>query len=1274
MAFLPHGLYVSRFFVNLSLRLYRFLPWLLGLATLALALAGTLLGAVYWWFLPHIGEYRDELAKVLSHATGYQISIGSVAGEWQGGRPRLEVSALDIRNAQGQVLLHVGRVEGRFGWLSVLLLKPRFYTLDIYDTPLVLRRVSADLLYVDGLPVHLTARGNAAFRDWLLDQGHVRWLNGTVTWVDQMRGAPPLVFTDVNGELRNIFAFHRFTLRAVPPAALAAPLEASGQFTHRGFLAEKTWSGALTANAPALTLQNFRPWLPTRYASLAGRGSAEIKLTYRRDQLAGWDARVQLRDLVLPLQANAALRFARLQGEGGWKHARAGETWYAHNLQFQAPEAPRGGPVDFTYVAGPATRSLQASAVDLAALTPVLAALPQDWALVPAWQALRPSGRMDSINLTWSGPGAQITVDRLAARFHRLAWLRWKNIPGVAGLSGEVTGNGRQGSFQVQGPMTLQIPAVMSQPQYAFSQFQARGGWEHAPDGWTLSLRQLDVANQDLSMSLAGDYRWDGHGPGKADLRGKIARGEASAAWRYVPRIVNPDVVNWLRESLLAGEAENADFALRGNLADFPFADGRAGEFRVTVPLQGVRLHFAGAWPALDGIGGALVFQGTGLGIRVQQGHFDAARLQGVSADIADLGSHDAQLKLTGTATGPAQDFLAYVNASPVADHLQGFTRGVRAAGNAKLDLALQVPLAHARDTSVQGKVHFEDNTFTSPAGNLAVERVRGTLGFTAASVDARRLSMRLFGGPATLDVSTRAGIVSAQAQGSAEGARLGAMLGKSAAGRLGGKAAWTAAFHLGRQESSLVISSTLVGLDSSLPAPLGKAPAQPLPLRYERVAHTGQASEGWLDLGTLLSARWQQAPRAQGARVVRGAVVFGAPAALPAAAVLQLGGRLPGLDLEAWQPFLFGDHGAVMPPLSISGLRIARLHFLNRDFRDVALSGGERDGVLRVEVRGPQAQGTVSYRKQGDSANLGLNFRQLELPKSRPEPAGNTGEVNFSRWPTVDLTVGNLIWEGLPLGQLQGQAHPTDAGMSIDRLRIANPDGVLDLTGQWREGGTGLTAGNLSLDIRNAGRLLARLGYPALVQGGRGTLKGDLAWTGQPQDFALRNLGGTLHLEVKNGQFLKVEAGVGKLLGIISLQSLERRLSLNFRDLTERGFAFDHISATMRIADGVVYTDDFAMQGPAARVALSGLARLNDETVQLRLKIYPHLSESLAVAGAVAGGPLVGLGTLLAQKILSNPLEAITAQEYLVSGPWDHPEVTRPDQLVRTDKGSTKP
>ena len=128
----------------------------------------------------------------------------------------------------------------------------------------------------------------------------------------------------------------------------------------------------------------------------------------------------------------------------------------------------------------------------------------------------------------------------------------------------------------------------------------------------------------------------------------------------------------------------------------------------------------------------------------------------------------------------------------------------------------------------------------------------------------------------------------------------------------------------------------------------------------------------------------------------------------------------------------------------------------------------------------------------------------------------------------------------------------------------------------------------------------------------------------------------------------------------MLSLQSLPRRLNFDFRDIFNSGYAFDDINATLRIARGVVYSDDFRMRGPAAKVNMSGLADLGEESVQLRVKVIPKLSESVAVAGALLGGPIAGVGALAAQKLLRDPVEEAISQEYMVTGPWQAPDVKR--------------
>jgi len=210
---------------------------------------------------------------------------------------------------------------------------------------------------------------------------------------------------------------------------------------------------------------------------------------------------------------------------------------------------------------------------------------------------------------------------------------------------------------------------------------------------------------------------------------------------------------------------------------------------------------------------------------------------------------------------------------------------------------------------------------------------------------------------------------------------------------------------------------------------------------------------------------------------------------------------------------------------------------------------------------------------------------------------------------------------------------------------------------------------------VSDAGKLLARFGYPDTLKRGTAEIQGSATWEGSPADFALATLAGQLDFKAKGGQFLKIDPGAGKLLGVLSLQSLPRRLNFDFRDIFNEGYAFDDIGATLRIARGVVYSDDFKMRGPAAKVNMSGLADLNQETVQLRVKVIPKLSEGVAVAGALLGGPLAGVGALAAQKLLRDPIEEVISQEYMVTGAWQAPDVQRLSKAkAKPDNQVTEP
>jgi uncharacterized protein YhdP len=188
----------------------------------------------------------------------------------------------------------------------------------------------------------------------------------------------------------------------------------------------------------------------------------------------------------------------------------------------------------------------------------------------------------------------------------------------------------------------------------------------------------------------------------------------------------------------------------------------------------------------------------------------------------------------------------------------------------------------------------------------------------------------------------------------------------------------------------------------------------------------------------------------------------------------------------------------------------------------------------------------------------------------------------------------------------------------------------------------------------------LGQFGFGDYLKRGNGKLEGQLAWPGYPYDFALANLAGSFKVEASKGQFAKIEPGAGKLLALLSLQSLPQRALFDFRDVFSAGFAFDRIEGDVKVARGVLVIDGFEIAGPSAFVSMSGEVSLPLETENLTLHIVPEVGEGLALAATLIGTPVLGLSTLLVTKLLKNPLGKAVAYEYQVTGSWDNPQVTR--------------
>ena len=180
------------------------------------------------------------------------------------------------------------------------------------------------------------------------------------------------------------------------------------------------------------------------------------------------------------------------------------------------------------------------------------------------------------------------------------------------------------------------------------------------------------------------------------------------------------------------------------------------------------------------------------------------------------------------------------------------------------------------------------------------------------------------------------------------------------------------------------------------------------------------------------------------------------------------------------------------------------------------------------------------------------------------------------------------------------------------------------------------------------------------------------MAWDGSPLTLDYASLGGAFNVNIESGQFLKADPGLAKLLGVLSLQSLPRRLVLDFKDVFTEGFAFDFVRGDVRIERGVARSNNLQMKGVNAAVLMDGKADLLKETQDLRVVLVPEINTGTASLIATAINPAIGLGAFLAQIFLRRPLMEAATQEFHVDGSWVDPKITKVAR--RASAGATEP
>ncbi len=1256
--------------------------WLLvagyfGLACLILVLR--------YWVLPDAGNYRPEIEQAMSRALGERISIGGISARWQGLNPELDLTDVSIHDREGRVALSLPVVEAIIGWRSLWLLSLRLQSLIIDQPDLDVRRDSEGRYFVAG--VELRSDGSdAGAGDWLLSQGEIVIRNARLAWTDDKRAAPRLDLSGVTLLLQNKGDTHRFAVRANANKSLASGLDVRGEFHGDSLQDIEAWRGQVYAELDYVDLAAWKQWVDYPLDLESGKGGLRLWLSTDGQRVTDVNADVALANVRARLANNLPmLDLEYLYGRLGGSRAAAGsphESFKAHGNQLTL-KSTRGAALpatDFSVLwegSSPGAQEhgeLQANALEFEPLANLAEFLPLSKETRERLARVDPRGSVNELKFSWTGALDEPAGYNVRGRFSKVEMKAPEGWGAFSGLSGEINANKAGGTVRINSENTLiDIPEQFPEGKVRFDKLSAQVAWTVAEGQTEVKFGDVIFSNGDGAGNLTGTYTTHSRHPkssGVLDLTGQFPRFDARAIYRYIPHSPKP-VREYLKNAIVAGQGRDGRLRLKGDLQDFPYADEKAGIFKVTARATNGEFRFAEGWPGLTDVTADLAFDGRRMQIVSSRASVLGARATNVRVQIPDLFGDDERVLVEGQADGPSAEFLRFISSSPVSGYIDGATRGIRATGAGRLQLKLDIPVRRLAQAKVIGSYQILANQVDIEGGVPPLNQVSGRIDFSETSLAARGITAQSLGGAATFGLNSRSnGVVEVDGQGSAGIEPVRKFFDLPMLERSGGTTNWRALIRIGKDGMDLSVDSNLVGVSIALPEPFSKAALEPLPFKLEystrpdaeflrgikapRLAAGADAFS--VALGSRASGVLMRRKTPGGYQLDRGAVGIGEPAPVMDRPGISIAGKFNHLDIDQWRSMLGSGTGAGDALATNLNLTAGTLDFAGRRLNDLRLRAAPVGSAWAANLTSRELSGLVTWRPEG-AGRIVARLKHFTLPDAPPGPL--PPEVQSTELPALDIVSESFTLGERSLGRLELVAINEVRDWRIEKLTLSTEEGEFSASGVWQSWSQRPSISlNMKLDLKNAGAFLTRMGFPGTMKDGTARLEGKIGWLGNPQSIDYPTLTGDIALNAANGQFLKADPGIAKLLGILSMQTW---ITLDFRGLFGEGFVFDNMASNARITRGVMATENFEMNGKTAKVSMSGSINLAQETQNLKVRVVPSLGDGVSsIAALTAANPAIGLIALLLQRVLGDPVGKAFAFDYTVMGTWHDPKVAR--------------
>ncbi|MEP6548847.1 MAG: YhdP family protein [Gammaproteobacteria bacterium] len=1234
--------------------------------------------------------YQAEIKEWVHSQTGYHIAFAKVSPSFRWYGPELHFERMELRSKDdARVLARAagGRVAADI-WQLISSGKLLAGRIELDSPNIVIARLGPGSF---ALASEIRLGGeDSSLQTLTLDDlpaGKLAIRHAVVTMQNWNASLPVLDLQDVNLDVRRGDDGLSVVFKGRLPAVLGGTLYVGGGARGRGGLQTLDWNALVRARE--ISFPGWRLLLPEYLSRLdAGSGSFELAVRGTGRILAAAGLNFSAQGVVTHLSDRPGAKFEQIGGALSLIHA--GDRWSLSGKRVRAVRAGRRDPdsqFEASWRGGDAgLLDLRASASYLRAdtLLPLTGLLPQkdvrerlgDFAPTGEW--------IDTVIALSRNSVADPWRLQVRAKFRDVGFAPVGRAAGLRGLTGSIAGNEYGGQVDIDSRSAVFTwPTQLSQP-VDLRTLKTTLYWKRTGDQFLVATPSWEMMNRDATVRAKAAWAVpaDGSSP-LLTLAATVQNGNVANARNYLPRErISPQALIWLNRALVGGRLSRADVAINGPIRRFPFRDG-SGLFLAHCALEGITLDYGEGWPAAEKLDGQLEFRNEGLTAHLLSGRIGDISIDSAEARFADFKSGELELQLH--AGGDAADALTFLRSTPLDASVEHAFAGVEAKGAVQSTVDLFLPFKDFLHRRVLVHGHLEGVSVKRLGSTVAATDLNGDFDIDGAQVAHADVRGRLLGGAFQMQARSPRNRPVTRTQldfrGTLSGDSLHTELALPADISISGQTDWRGVLKMApdpNRERSFRVSSSLVGLQMTLPAPLDKSADTPMASWLEIQWPAGGGAQGRLALGSLLSGSFGMQPDPNGMRLAHVSLNFGAgESSAGDAQIVNVGGSVARLDLAGWLRLSAPDKNA--KPLSYylrsARLNVAELDYLGFAFREIVLDLTASAGGLRIAVGGPNVAGTVTL--PADSTQpWNLQFDRLHVdmaPDSEaPGVTGADGPGDDAHTastskrvgdphaiPAIEFHAADMSSGERKFGDVRATLVKLNDGISLQQLTVTGASFNVTAKGEWRgkDSGIGRIEGALtSTDVQET---LKQLGYVPVIEAKTGRMDFDLNWAGAPAGENLSQAQGHLQLALDKGQIVGLKPGAGRVLGLTSVAALRRRMELDFSDLTDKGLAFDTVRGDVDLRDGNAYTENVLVKGPAAEIGLIGRVGLKNRDYDQTAVVTGNVSSSLPLA-AFAGGPVVGAAVLLFTQVFKQPLRGLARGYYRITGSWDNPIVER--------------